>query len=219
MNLSKEQEQIVTTTANKVVVIASAASGKTAVLVERVRYLLKNGANPKGIVVITFTNAAAEELAERLDHPKGVFIGTIHSYANFLLLSNGNETHDLLESEQFDRLFRHAFETGELWLGKGDIGYRARVEGKNAGGKVWWYHYGITSFFVVFFCYNYIYVSLCKRRRMSYGQFIFLLAFWVSFYQRSDITEPHYLLPFVGAAILLSKNDVKSLKLEKREVK
>ena len=122
-------------------------------------------------------------------------------------------------NEQFDRLFRHAFETGELWLGKGDIGYRARVEGKNAGGKVWWYHYGITSFFVVFFCYNYIYVSLCKRRRMSYGQFIFLLAFWVSFYQRSDITEPHYLLPFVGAAILLSKNDVKSLKLEKREVK
>ena len=105
MNLSKQQEEIVRTTASKVVVIASAASGKTAVIVERVRYLLSKGENPKGIVVITFTNAAAEELAERLGHPKGLFIGTIHSYANYLLLANGNETHDLLENELFDKLF------------------------------------------------------------------------------------------------------------------
>ena len=105
MNLSKQQEAIVTTTANKVVVIASAASGKTAVLTERVRYLLENGVDPKKIVLITFTNAAAEELAERLSHPKGLFIGTIHSYANYLLLASGEETSDILEAEQFDRLF------------------------------------------------------------------------------------------------------------------
>ena len=105
MNLSKQQEAIVQTSAKKVMVIASAASGKTAVLVERVNYLLNKGCDPKKIVLITFTNAAAEELAERLNHPAGVFIGTIHSYANYLLLSNGNETHDLLESEQFDKLF------------------------------------------------------------------------------------------------------------------
>ena len=105
MNLSKQQEAIVTTTADKVVVIASAASGKTAVLTERVRYLLEQGADPKKIVLITFTNAAAEELADRLNHPKGLFIGTIHSYANYLLLASGEETADLLEAEQFDRLF------------------------------------------------------------------------------------------------------------------
>lgn len=105
MNLSTQQEAIVTTTANKVVVIASAASGKTAVLTERVRYLLNNGVDPKKIVLITFTNAAAEELAERLSYPKGLFIGTIHSYANYLLLASGEETADLLEAEQFDRLF------------------------------------------------------------------------------------------------------------------
>lgn len=106
MNLSKQQQEIVETDARKVVVIASAASGKTAVLVERVRYLLEQGEDPRGIVIITFTNAAAEELAERLNHPKGMFIGTIHSYANYLLLANGNETKDLLENEQFDKLFK-----------------------------------------------------------------------------------------------------------------
>lgn len=105
MNLSKQQEAIVTTTAKRVVVIASAASGKTAVLTERVRYLLEHGIDPRKIVLITFTNAAAEELADRLDHPKGLFIGTIHSYANYLLLASGEETSDLLEAEQFDRLF------------------------------------------------------------------------------------------------------------------
>jgi superfamily I DNA/RNA helicase len=105
MNLSKQQTEIVETTASEVVVIASAASGKTAVLVERVKFLLDAGYDPKKIVLITFTNAAAEELAERLDHPKGLFIGTIHSYANYLLLANGTDTHDLLENEQFDRLF------------------------------------------------------------------------------------------------------------------
>lgn len=77
----------------------------TAVLVERVKHLIELGEDPKYIVLITFTNAAAEELAERLGHPQGMFIGTIHSYANYLLLANGNETHDLLEEEQFDKLF------------------------------------------------------------------------------------------------------------------
>ena len=105
MELSKEQQAIVEATEDQVVVIASAASGKTAVLVERVRHLLNKGVDPRKIVVITFTNAAAEELAERLDHPKGLFIGTIHSYANYLLLANGKETADLIENEQFDRLF------------------------------------------------------------------------------------------------------------------
>ena len=105
MELSKQQEAIVNATEDKVVVVASAAAGKTTVLTERARHLVKKGIDPKKIVVITFTNAAAEELSERLGSPKGMFIGTIHSYANFLLLSGGYETLDILEKEQFDELF------------------------------------------------------------------------------------------------------------------
>lgn len=105
MELSNKQKEIVETTEQKVVVIASAAAGKTAVLVERARHLLNKGIDPKEIVLITFTNAAAEELADRLGHPTGMFIGTIHAYANYLLLSHGRDTADLLDSEQFDRLF------------------------------------------------------------------------------------------------------------------
>lgn len=105
IELNEDQRAIVETDASKVVVVAAAAAGKTAVLTERVRYLLNSGVNPKSIVLITFTNAAAEELSERLGHPVGPFIGTIHSYANFLLLSSGLDTSDLLDAEQFDKLF------------------------------------------------------------------------------------------------------------------
>lgn len=104
-NLSEAQKKIVEAKEDKIVVIAAAAAGKTTVLVERIKYLLNNGEEPGKIVLITFTNAAAEELSSRLDNPKGMFIGTIHSYANYLLLSHGKETSDLIETEKFDELF------------------------------------------------------------------------------------------------------------------
>ena len=44
MELNKEQLKAVTTTANKVVVIAAPAVGKTRVLTERIKWLLDNGA-------------------------------------------------------------------------------------------------------------------------------------------------------------------------------
>ena len=57
MELNKEQLKAVTTTANKVVVIAAPAVGKTRVLTERIKWLLDNGVDPYKIVAITFTNA------------------------------------------------------------------------------------------------------------------------------------------------------------------
>lgn len=104
-NLSEAQKKIIEAKENKIVVIAAAAAGKTTVLVERVKYLLNSGEEPGKIVLITFTNAAAEELSSRIGNPKGMFIGTIHSYANYLLLSHGKETSDLIETEKFDELF------------------------------------------------------------------------------------------------------------------
>ncbi|MGN1299901.1 MAG: UvrD-helicase domain-containing protein [Clostridia bacterium] len=78
----------------------------TAVLTERIRYLINNGVNPKELVAITFTNLAAEEIRERVgDIAKDCFIGTVHSYCNYLLISAGVETRELLDEEQFDELF------------------------------------------------------------------------------------------------------------------
>lgn len=106
MELSKKQREIVETEHSKVVVLSSSASGKTRTLTARLSYLLDKGIDPTGIVMITFTNMAAEEMRERIG-AKGanVFIGTIHAYANYLLSSAGISTASYIKEEDFDAFF------------------------------------------------------------------------------------------------------------------
>ena len=105
MKLNKIQEQIITTDKSKVLVNSAAASGKTNVIIERIRFLLNKGVPANEIVAITFTNNAANEMYARLDHPEGLFIGTVHSYCNYLLKSYAIDTSEYIEKENFDELF------------------------------------------------------------------------------------------------------------------
>ena len=68
-------------------VLAGPGSGKTTVITHRIKILLEQGVNPSGILVITFTKAAAMEMKERFyrlaegiqaDYRK-VSFGTFHS--------------------------------------------------------------------------------------------------------------------------------------------
>lgn len=105
MELTEMQEQIVKTDKPKVVVLSSAASGKSRVIVERIRYLLNSGVDPSKIVAITFTNNAASVMYERLGNPQGLYISTVHSYANYLLRGNAIDTTNIIREERFDDLF------------------------------------------------------------------------------------------------------------------
>lgn len=105
MKTTPMQEQIIKTQKSKVLVMSSAASGKTHVLTERIKYLLNNGVPADKIVAITFTNNAASVMYERLNHPDGLFIGTVHSYCNYLLRGGAVDTTKLLSEERFDDLF------------------------------------------------------------------------------------------------------------------
>ena len=107
MKLSKLQEEILNSPDQKTIVLASAASGKTRLMTEKVRQLLRKGIDPHEIAVITFTNMAATELKQRLgeDYKTGLFVGTVHSLANYFLTSAGIKTSSILDDEQFDELF------------------------------------------------------------------------------------------------------------------
>lgn len=100
------QKEIVTSNAKNILVIAGSGSGKTRVLTERIKYLLDTQENIEDIVAITFTNAAADEIKERIgEQANNIYIGTIHGYANQLLLRAGVDTSKLINDEQFDELF------------------------------------------------------------------------------------------------------------------
>ncbi|MBY0372697.1 MAG: UvrD-helicase domain-containing protein, partial [Bryobacteraceae bacterium] len=69
MSLTPEQQAAVTRWRQDVCVVAGPGSGKTRVLVERYLWLLdQHQFTPDQILVITFTEKAAQELKERLTH-------------------------------------------------------------------------------------------------------------------------------------------------------
>ena len=104
--LSKLQEKILNNRNDNVFVESAAASGKTALLIEKTKQAINDNKGP--VVAFTFTNAAAEEMSQRLgeyDH-NTVFVGTIHSYCLRLLLSHGvAQAIDYVEEQWFDKLF------------------------------------------------------------------------------------------------------------------
>lgn len=65
-NWTKEQKQAIDLEGSNILVSAGAGSGKTAVLSERVLRKVKDGVSVDDILVLTFTNAAAKEMKERI---------------------------------------------------------------------------------------------------------------------------------------------------------
>ncbi len=82
--LNPEQKQAVTTTEGPLLVLSGAGTGKTKVLTTRLAYILsQHKANPWNCLVVTFTNRAAAEMAQRArniigDMVDSVWMGTFH---------------------------------------------------------------------------------------------------------------------------------------------
>lgn len=89
INLSTAQSNIIhAPIGQSLQVLASAGSGKTRVLTERVRYIIEN-TRKEGVIALTFTNKAAEEMLARLDDMEGIeercWIATVHAVAQRIL--------------------------------------------------------------------------------------------------------------------------------------
>lgn len=94
--MTAAQREAVETDATNVVLLAGPGSGKTFTVVARIERLIRDGVSPPCVAAITFTNAAARELEERIlleistgtafhgtpfeSHALG-FCGTLHGFA------------------------------------------------------------------------------------------------------------------------------------------
>jgi len=94
--LNPEQREAVLAGEGPLLVLAGAGSGKTRVVTRRLSRLVAEGADPRRIVAVTFTNKAAAEMRERvsalLRGRLDSFVGTFHSWGlRFLRRMNGAE--------------------------------------------------------------------------------------------------------------------------------
>jgi len=110
IKLSEKQQEIANHIDGALLVKAGAGSGKTRVLVERIKNILSD--SKRKVLAITFTNKAAEEMKDRLsesmDLGDKLFVGTFHSFCQSVLEIRysllGYEKMPHIFSDEADRL-------------------------------------------------------------------------------------------------------------------
>ncbi len=98
-DLNKSQYDAVIAKSGPLLILAGAGSGKTRTLIYKVAWLILKGVNPNKILLVTFTNKAAQEMKKRSRKILGlkekdklpIWAGTFHSLANRLLRIYGKE--------------------------------------------------------------------------------------------------------------------------------
>ncbi|MGD8416537.1 MAG: DNA helicase II [Pseudomonadales bacterium] len=96
-DLNDAQRQAVTAPLSNTLVVAGAGSGKTRVLVHRIAWLIEaEGVSPYGILAVTFTNKAAQEMRVRIESllnlsVRSMWVGTFHGIAHRLLRMHWQE--------------------------------------------------------------------------------------------------------------------------------
>lgn len=94
--LNEQQKKAVDTVEGPVMVIAGPGTGKTQILSRRVANILTNyHTNPEEIVCLTYTEAGASEMLDRLEgligeEGRNVRVSTIHSFCSELILENSD---------------------------------------------------------------------------------------------------------------------------------
>jgi len=93
--LNETQRQAVEHAGSPLLILAGAGSGKTKALTYKAAHLVLTGqASPEEILLVTFTNKAAEEMRKRVEGVAGVRlpnVGTFHSMSARILRRDGKE--------------------------------------------------------------------------------------------------------------------------------
>lgn len=106
-----EQKQVINETTRNILLFASAGTGKTFTVAQRVKHIIEDRlANPEDILCLTFTTKASSEMRiDILEHTgdqgKGVFISTIHGFCYQVLREESKKSNAIYsEPEVIDEV-------------------------------------------------------------------------------------------------------------------
>lgn len=94
-DVNNEQRQAILQKDGPMIILAGAGSGKTRVLIYKVMHLISEGVDPSNILMVTFTNKAANEMKERMQKFLGnnkyefPLIATFHALSAKILRIDG----------------------------------------------------------------------------------------------------------------------------------
>jgi DNA helicase-2/ATP-dependent DNA helicase PcrA len=127
--LNEVQRQAVAAAPGHHLIVAGAGSGKTRVLTHRIAFLVETGqVSAQGVLAVTFTNKAANEMRERIEqltglNTRGMWVGTFHGLAHRLLRAHWREAglpegFQILDSDDQYRLIRRLLKSMDLDEGR-----------------------------------------------------------------------------------------------------
>lgn len=99
MILNDMQKEVVYSNERFLFLLAGAGSGKTRVIIERIKHLISTGVSSNQILGLTFTHKAAKEMQERIGN-KDVRLQTFHQFALQSLKHNMNYPYHLFKEEE-----------------------------------------------------------------------------------------------------------------------
>lgn len=126
MPLTEQQQLIVNQTDGHLVVLAGPGCGKTHTIIEKIAFLFDQEIIPEpfGVLAVTFTNAAAQEMRTRLRAGgfrqwDRVWIGTFHGFSAYMLRNYGGdigirEDFEIIDRDQQNELLSNIAESLHL---------------------------------------------------------------------------------------------------------
>lgn len=105
-NLNTQQKKAVLSNSKYTLVMASAGTGKTRVLVSRFLHTSEK-TNIYNIIALTFTNKAAKEMLTRINKEGGLYVGTFHSICLRILRIYGDYNPNVIDEHDSEKILNN----------------------------------------------------------------------------------------------------------------